>query len=233
MPPTKQKQPSLASRIVGELEEEILRGARTPGERLDERALAERYQVSRTPVREALQRLAASGLVTLHERQGASVARLSLPDLLDAFQVVAELEGLAASQAARRIQPGQRQALQNHHEDCTDFAGKAEVDGFYEANLRFHETILEASHNWVLQEQMRGLRLLTSPYRRHITFQPGRMARSIPEHAAVLEAILAGDAPGAGATMRQHVTLLAEGVADFLHCLRLAGAGQILDPGER
>src|SRR5690349_14433463 len=99
---------SLSAGVVDRLEEEILGGVRRPGDRLDERQLAEQFGMSRTPVREALQRLAASGLVVSRGRQGLQVAQMSLADLLDAFSVVAELEALASAQAARRMLPDQR-----------------------------------------------------------------------------------------------------------------------------
>jgi DNA-binding GntR family transcriptional regulator len=102
---------SLAGDIAGRLEEDILRGNLRPGHRLDERELSARYGVSRTPVREALQRLAASGLAVARGRQGLQVTQLSVADLLDALSVVAELESLAAAQAARRITPAQRTRL--------------------------------------------------------------------------------------------------------------------------
>jgi DNA-binding GntR family transcriptional regulator len=71
-----------------------------------------------------------------------------------------------------------------------------------------------------LQEELRRLSLKTAPYRRTITFQPGRMASSQVEHEAVLTAILANDPAGAGALMRSHVAMLSDGIADFLHFVR-------------
>ena len=93
---------SLSSYVVSRLENEILLGIRQPGERLDENQLARVFGVSRTPVRESLQRLVASGLVVARRRQGLEVARLSVVDVLDSFSIVARLEALAAHQAARR-----------------------------------------------------------------------------------------------------------------------------------
>jgi len=214
---------SLSAEVVTRLEGEILQGLRKPGDRLDERQLAEQYGVSRTPVREALQRLAASGLVVSRGRQGLQVARLSVADLLDAFSVVGELEALAAAQAARRISPEQRVRLSEAHAACEQAAQAGHAEGFYAANLAFHDAIAAASHNRVLQEELRRLTLKISPYRRTITFQPGRMTGSIPEHAAVMEAIFRGDGVAAAQAMRSHVTLLGEGLSDFLHFLRLSG----------
>jgi DNA-binding GntR family transcriptional regulator len=213
---------SLSAEVVVRLEEEILKGVRMPGDRLDERQLAEQFGMSRTPVREALQRLAASGLVISRGRQGLQVAHLSLADLLDAFSVVAELEALAAYQAARRITAEQRVRLQAAHDACEVASLANDVQPFYEANLRFHETVAAASHNRILQEELRRLTLKISPYRRTITYQPGRMVSSIPEHGEVMDAIFKGDGARASRVMRGHVTLLGEGLSDLLHFLRFS-----------
>ncbi len=210
---------SLSAEVVHRLEEEILNGTRRPGDRLDERQLAEQFGMSRTPVREALQRLAASGLVVSRGRQGLQVAQMSLADLLDAFSVAAELEALASTQAARRIKPEQRERLQAAHRACAEAAAAEDAEAFYGANLVFHELVAAASHNRILQDELRRLTLKISPYRRATTYQPGRMHSSIPEHERVLEAILRGDGQQAAQMMRAHVTLLGEGLSDLLHFL--------------
>jgi len=207
----------LSSDIAQQLEEDLLRGRVRPGQRLDERELSERYGVSRTPIREALQRLSANGLAVSRGRQGLQLTQLSVADLLDALGVVAELEALASAQAARRITPGQRTVLQAAHDTCGRAMQDGESDAFYDANIDFHRAIAEASQNRVLQDELRRLSLRTAPYRRAITFQPGRMTASQPEHAAVMDAILRNDGVAAAALMRRHVSQLTEGIADFLH----------------
>jgi DNA-binding GntR family transcriptional regulator len=214
---------SLSANIVHRLELEILKGQRKPGDRLDERQLADHFGVSRTPVREALQRLAASGLVVSRGRQGLQVAQLSLADLFDAFSVAAEMEALASAQAARRIRPDQQTRLEAAHQACSVAANVRDVDSFYEANLEFHETIAAASHNRILRDELRRLTVKISPYRRTITFQPGRMESSIPEHGQIMQAIFRGDAAQASQVMRSHVTLLGDGLSDLLHFLHLYG----------
>jgi len=208
---------SLAGDIAGRLEEDILRGGLRPGHRLDERELSARYGVSRTPVREALQRLSASGLAVARGRQGLQVAQLSVADLLDALSVVAELESLAAAQAARRITPAQRIHLTTAHAACAAAIDSADPDAFYDANIVFHDAVASASHKKVLQDELRRLSLKTAPYRRAITFQPARMTASQPEHADVLEAILANDPAAASERMRRHLSMLSGGIADLLH----------------
>ena len=219
---------SLSAGVVHRLEIEILKGQRKPGDRLDERQLAEQFGVSRTPVREALQRLAASGLVVSRGRQGLQVAQLSIADLLDAFSVAAEMEALASAQASRRIRPDQQRRLEVAHQACSVAAQAGDANGFYEANLEFHETISAASHNRILRDELRRLTVKISPYRRTITFQPGRMESSIPEHDQIMTAIFRGDATQASQVMRSHVTLLGEGLSDLLHFLRLYGDQNLL-----
>lgn len=211
---------SHASEIVAVIEEEILTGRLSPGDRIDERTLAARFGVSRTPVREALQRLAASRVILLQSRQRATVAQLTIPDLLDAFIVIAELEALAAALAARRFQPEDREELEAAHAACAAAARAEDQAAFNEANNRFHAKIILSSQNRTLQAEIRQVQMLTAPYRRRSTFQPGRMDTSVDEHRAVLDAILSGNPEGASAEMRQHVNLLAQDAADFIHNLR-------------
>lgn len=222
------KNASRTTEIVKALENDILLGKRAPGERLDERSLAEQFGVSRTPAREAIQRLASSGLATLRGRQGARVAQLSMTDLLDAFYVVAELEAMAANQSARRITKEQRNRLEACHKACEVSARADDADGFYEDNLRFHDVIIESCHNRMLQEQLRPVRLLTSPYRRHITFQPGKMMASVAEHQGIVDAILASDSALATQRMRLHVNLLGSDLSDLLHYLQVSGKDKII-----
>lgn len=225
----KPAQGSLAARIAQELEHEILSGDRALGERLDERDLAAHFNASRTPVREALHRLAASGLVVVNGRSGTRVARLTLIQLLDAFKVVAELEALAAEQAARRITPDQVAELEAIQVDCEAATTEHDVTRFYDANVRFHEGIIAACGNWMLREQLHGAKLI-APYRRYITSQPGRMASSIVEHGAILDSIRNGNSDAAAEQMRSHVNALGIGVSDFLHHLSRTGHQEILEP---
>lgn len=213
--------------ILGAIEEDILSGALGPGDRLDERKLAERFGVSRTPVREALQRLSAGGIVVLQARQGATVVQLDIADLFDAFTIVSELEALAAAQAARRIRPEQRNELVEASTACAAAVRAGDHEAFNEANGRFHDAILTASHNRILAGQLRTAQLLTAPYRRTITYQPGRMAASVGEHEAIVKAILDSDGEAAADQMRRHVNQLAVGSADVIHHLRLSARSDL------
>lgn len=205
-----------AENLRRSLEQQIVRGELRPGDRLDEVELAERFNVSRTPVREALHALAAGGLIEMRSRQGATVSTVSISMLLEMFQIMAELEGLCASFAARRANTTQRRNLQAIHERLVRVIQDDEPEVFYEVNREFHEAIYDASNSEFIAEQTLALRNRVSPYRRYVTFLPGRMGATLDEHERVLNAILAADSAGAQAAMRDHVTLLGDNLTDFI-----------------
>ncbi|MFT5549760.1 MAG: GntR family transcriptional regulator [Pseudomonadales bacterium] len=218
---------SISATIAEKLEMSILLGQRRLGDRLDERELAEHFKVSRTPIREALQRLSAVGLVHTNGRKGTNVARLTMPQLLDSFLVVSELEALAATQASKRITKEQVSTLWTHQKDCEKAFSANNPDAFCIANDLLHGTILKVSGNWMLQDYMRRT-LILAPYRRHITFQPGRMEASIEEHESFIRAIESGNGLAAATCMRGHVNALADGLSDFLYFLDQTGLSEII-----
>ena len=213
------KRVSRAENLLSQLEEEILLGKLPPGTRLDEKQLADRFHVSRTPVREALWHLASSGLVEMRRHHGAIVKQLTLVELIEMFQVMAELEGLCARLSARRMTLTERKQLHQIQKLAGKRIADQDFEGFFESNNVFHEAIFVGSKNHFLQQESRALRNRVNPYRRYITYQPGRMGKSQVEHAAIIEAIDAGDADEAQRRMRDHVNMLGEVVADFIASL--------------
>ena len=193
-----------------------------PGDRLEEQALALRFEVSRTPVREALRHLASSGLLEIRKNQGATVKRLTTAELIEMFQVMAELEGLSARLSARRMSPAEFKEMKNYNEECAARAKEGDHEAFFVANNMFHEAIFRGSHNGFLQAESRKLRNRVNVYRRHITFQPRRMQNTLIEHARIIEAIDAGDEEASDRLMREHVDLLAGSAADVLLALEQA-----------
>ena len=200
--------------LVRLLENDILSSVLKPGDRLDEQSLARRFEVSRTPVREALRHLASSGLIEIRKNQGATVKRLTTAELIEMFQVMAEYEGLSARLSARRMTTSEIAEMRKWNQECETLANKEDHDGFYAANNLFHETIFRGSRNEFLQEESRKLRNRLNAYRRHITTQPRRMQRSVVEHSRIADAIVAGDEDTAHSLMRQHVDLVAGTAAD-------------------
>ena len=207
--------------LVEALEQEIVTGELAPGARLDEASLAARFGVSRTPVREALNQLVASGLVELRPRRGATVAAPDLKQLLEMFEVMAELEGLCGRLAARRMSEEERAALQAAHDASRRHVARGDSEGYYEANVDFHEAIYTGCHNRFLSEQTRALRNRLAPYRRLQLRRVDRIAESFDEHAEVLRAIVDGDAHEADRLLQAHVTVQGGSFADFVASLPL------------
>ena len=201
------------------LEREIFSGALLPGARLDESGLARRFGVSRTPVREALVQLAAAGLIEMRPRQGAVVAAITVQQLLQMFEVMAEMEALCARLAARRMGPAERQSLERAYKACVDLARRRDAERYYEANRIFHEVVYAGTRNAYLEETTRALRNRLSSYRRFQLHQAGRVASSLAEHEAVVKAILAGDGEAAAAAMRAHVAVQGEVFTDLVSML--------------
>lgn len=212
----RRKSVTLADALQETLEGLIVSGALKPGERLDEAGLVARFRVSRTPLREALKSLAGVGLVELRGHQGACVASLSMSVLIEMFQMMAVAEGLCAKYAARRATSAQRARLATLHERLAALPDAADPDRFYELNREFHEALYDASNTHYIAEQTRKLRQRVGLYRRHVTFQPGRMAATIGEHQAILEAITRNDPQAAFAAAVDHVTLLQDDLVDLI-----------------
>lgn len=211
--------PTRADYLRRTLEEDIFNGRLKPGDRLDEQSLAQRFNVSRTPVREALRQLSASGLIEVRPRQGAVVSVITLPRLIEMFEVMAELEGMCARLAARRMTESERRSIADVVAEAEGFAEQVDLDSYYINNWKFHDAIYSGSHNHVLEEMTRSLHHRTAPYRRHQLNRPGRVHESLAEHKKVVEALLAGDAEAAGKAMYRHVNVQGDVFADFLSTL--------------
>lgn len=212
-------QGSSAANLIKVLEDDILSGKLRPGDRLDEQALAKRFEVSRTPVREALRHLASSGLVDIRRNQGAAVRQLTTAELVEMFQVMAELNGLSARLCARRMNPSDLKAVRKLNDVCAKMALKGDHDGFYAANTEFHDFIDRGARSGFLLEESVKLAKRLDAYRRHITFQPRRMDKSVEEHYRIVDAIEQGDEDKAHQLMREHVDLLAGSATDVLIAL--------------
>lgn len=204
-----------AALVHRRLEAEIAEGRIEPGTRLDEQEVAERFGVSRTPVREAFRLLAAEDLVELRGRQGAVVRVIGVHTLIEMFQVMGELEGLCARLAARRLTDAQRQSLAGIHARLAAAADQG-TDVFYDVNQEFHEAIYAASSNAFLADQTRRLRNRVAAYRRRVTRMPTRIADTLQEHQEILDAIFAHDGERAHAAMRAHLSLLGDNLLDFI-----------------
>ncbi|MBK5961720.1 GntR family transcriptional regulator [Rhodoplanes elegans] len=201
---------TLAEELRLQLADEIVRGALQPGTALDESELARRFNVSRTPVREAIRQLAASGLVDSRPHRGAVVARPSDAQVVGMFEVMAELEALCAGFAAERMTGTERRALESVHEGLGALVRLGDPQRFHEANEVFHGAVYAGAHNAYLTEITLATRARLQPFRRAQFRNLGRLAKSHGEHDRVVQAILRGDRDGAVRAMQAHIMTVCE-----------------------
>jgi DNA-binding GntR family transcriptional regulator len=196
---------TLWQRVYDHLRTEILEGRLEPGAELGEVALAEQLGVSRGPLREAIGRLAAEGLVTVSPRRGAVVRSLSKEEFLELYQVREALERMAVKLAVPRLTDEQLAELATLNEAMEAHAAQNEVESFFEANLAFHARLLEASGNGKLEELYRQLLGQLGRYRLRSLTLRGNLKRSVSEHKAILRAARRGDAERAAQLMAEHI----------------------------
>ncbi len=197
-----------SAKIRDSLEQRIVEGELGNGKRLDETELSGFYGVSRTPVREALQRLAESGLAEHLPRRGTFVRAPSLSQLVEMFEVMAELECMAIRLAARRATAKDIDALEKDNETCRAAVAADDTKKYYEVNARLHGRIYQMSGNSFLASEARRLHDRLRPFRRLQLRVRGRMEESMAEHDIILAALRDGDANGAMETMKKHITIV-------------------------
>jgi DNA-binding GntR family transcriptional regulator len=213
-----------------QLADDIVRGALLPGAPLDEMALAQRFGVSRTPVREAIRQLAASGLVEARAHRAAVVAQPGAEHLLGMFEAMAELEALCAGLAAERMTRVERQALESAHEGMRALVQTGDPARFNAANETFHGTIYAGAHNAHLAEITLATRARVQPFRRAQFRNLGRLAKSHAEHERVVIAIQRGERERAADAMHAHITTVREEYELYVSDLGDARLSQIRAP---
>lgn len=193
--------PRSPDQIHAALSAQIVAGRLRPGDALAETALAAQFNLSRTPVREALQRLAAEGLVERGPRRAFAVRRMSTEALRHLFEALAELEALCAGMAALRMTPADHAMLAG----VLDRADAPEAD-YAGLNMRFHQILRQGAGNHVLADLLEDLNRRSLPWRNaQFEARAERIDSSRAEHRAILAAITARDATRAAEVMRAHM----------------------------
>ncbi|QIE45221.1 GntR family transcriptional regulator [Pseudohalocynthiibacter aestuariivivens] len=199
-----------ADKIAKELEHLVFTGAFSDGERLDEIKLSKRFGVSRTPIREAIQKLALSGLVVQEPRRGAFVHQPGPVELIQMFEFMAELESACGHLCAKRISDEALALLDAANEKCQIALDHNDVDLYYLENERFHHLIYKSSGNGFLEQEALRLHQRLKPYRRIQLHLRGRMKQSMEEHHEILKALSDGNGCNAAAALRGHVAIQGE-----------------------
>ncbi|MBM3604398.1 MAG: GntR family transcriptional regulator [Alphaproteobacteria bacterium] len=203
-------------RIRMALENAIVDGRVQPGDRIDPDRIAAEYGCSRTPVREALQALEASGLLNVQPKRGTFVAKLGIPELMQRFELMAELESFCARLACRRADRADHDRIAASLDACETAAHSGDSDGYYAQNTLFHQAIYRAAHNPFLEGETLRLQAVLQPYRRRQLQAQGRVLTSLEEHRRIAAAIRAGDAQAAAQAMTDHVLVQGERFRDLV-----------------
>jgi len=226
----------LLQNLVESIAGKIFDGTYTPGQKLRQETLAEEYDVSRTPVREALRQLEIKGLVVQQKRYGATVVAPTTNDISANYWLRGELEGMATELAARWMTDADLQRLQAVHAECVDSvralydavnaAGEAPssqaakpMRHWVAKNQEFHALIYRASSNASLERIIFDLHV---DYTRNILnmtvlgMYESRMRKNIEHHSAIVDALVARDPAGSRHAMRTHIQESGEFVVDWL-----------------
>ncbi len=206
---------SLHQEVAETLREQIFAGQLAPGCFLDEVALCERLEISRTPLREALKVLTAEGLLRHEPRRGCFVNEVTEQDLDEIFPVIALLEGRCAFEAARNASDTDIAALDALHERLQQHAQAKRINDYYATNYAIHEAIITLANNRWLAQAIADLRKILKLARQQQLHAPGRLAQSLSEHLAVYAALRAHDCEGADAAMRIHLTRQREALREL------------------
>lgn len=196
---------TLGDAIRRRLADEILSGAFEINQKLDEQSLADKFGVSRTPVREAIRQLSSAGLVEIRPRRGAVVVPVDPIKIGQAFEAAAELEALAAKWAASRANLLEKGKLTDAFEACNQALETNSPEAFATANRLFHDTIGAIAKNESLTAATRVVRVQTAPFQRAEFQSADERERAQSEHAEILSAICRQDGDEAHRAMKDHV----------------------------
>jgi DNA-binding GntR family transcriptional regulator len=214
-------QHSLHQEVADTLREEIFAGLMAPAAFLDETALCQRLEISRTPLREALKVLTSEGLLRHEPRRGCFVNEVTEKDLDDIFPVIALLEGRCAFEAARNASEADLLELGALHERLCAHAEAGEVTQYYEVNFIIHEAIISLANNRFLKQAIADLRKILKLSRLRSLGAAGRLAQSLSEHMAIFAAIKKRDSESAEVAMRTHLSRQRDALREIARSQRL------------
>jgi len=196
---------SLPMLVAREVERMILAGELSVGERVNESALATRFRVSRGPVREALRGLEESGLLRLEKNRGVFVREISLGEADEIYDLREALDELVGRRLAKRFEEPARAAVHALLAEMDRAAAQGDAASYHMLNLRFHDTLVEATGNAKLIATYRRLIKELHLFRLKGLTAGGGLPVSNDEHRGIVRTIEAGDADAAGKRMREHV----------------------------
>lgn len=191
--------------VAERLRQGIVEGLLEPGVRLNERVLCELMGVSRTPMREAIKKLAGEGLIRLEPNKGAVVARLTRDEVAAAFEVIASLESLSGMLAAQRASDSEIKSVLSMQEKMEKAYRKKDLSAYYQMNAEIHSAINQAAGNPVLSEVFRSINQRLQSLRFRSNLDEKKWASAVREHAAIAKALAVRDEKLLGQLLRDHL----------------------------
>jgi DNA-binding GntR family transcriptional regulator len=212
---------ALHQEVATRLRQRIIEGDLAPGAKLNERELSERLTVSRTPLREAIKMLAAEGLVELLPNRGAVVAQMSEQDVIDTFEVIADLEGLSGELAAQRISNAELAEIRALHFEMLAAHARRDLPTYYALNARIHSHINAAARNTVLTQTWQTVNARLQSLRFRSNLDESKWQQAVREHEGMVELLANRDAPALRALMTSHLLVKRDAVLELLRTGRL------------
>jgi DNA-binding GntR family transcriptional regulator len=207
---------TLSQKISERLVQDIVGGALRPGTKLEETALADRFRVSRSPIRDALRQLAATGLLEFQPRRGFSVVSIDVAGLLDLFEAASEVEGLLAKLCAMRVGMAEKRQLLLIHKRSKEAVARRDAKAYAALNEEFHQALYAGARNSTLRAVAMNLRHRLAPFRSQDFFSTAnRMQSSLAEHERITQAISSADGEAAFEAVREHTANSATNVIEF------------------
>jgi DNA-binding GntR family transcriptional regulator len=195
--------------VTDQLRDAILKGYLKPGQRLDQGEIAERLNVSRSPVREALRTLAAEELVRVYPHRGAAVAEFSREELEEIYFLRGTLEGMAIRLAVSKMDDTRIAKLREILEKLDD---TTDLDRWLDLNREFHNVIYQAIDRPRLISLIQHLRNISAPYTRHYIALPEYMKVTQEGHWHILQALIDQDGVRAQEETQKHLKVISDGV---------------------
>lgn len=191
--------------VAARLRTLITEGQLAPGAKLNERDLAQRLKVSRTPLREALKLLTAEGLVEYLPNRGASVVQLASADIAHAFEVMAALEGLSGELACARMTDAEMAELRALNFEMRAHHARRDLSGYYRINAAIHQAINRAARNPVLTQTYDRLNARLQAFRFRSNFDHDKWDIAVREHDAMIDALGERDGPRLRQILIEHL----------------------------
>jgi DNA-binding GntR family transcriptional regulator len=215
---------ALHEQVAARLRTMLVEGRVPPGGKLNERELCELLRVSRTPLREAIKLLAAEGLVDLLPNRGAVAVKLGETDILHAFEMLANLEGMSGELAAERITDAELAELRALHYEMLACYSRGDLSGYYRLNALIHTAINNAAKNPLLAKTYREINARVQSLRFRTNQDGAKWQRAVHEHEMMLDALVARDAARLKALLVEHLLRKRDTVLELMRAGKLASA---------